>query len=44
MIEGDALALDPAALVPAPRRIVANLPYNIATPLLISWLKRVEAY
>jgi 16S rRNA (adenine1518-N6/adenine1519-N6)-dimethyltransferase len=44
VIEGDALALDPAALVPAPRRIVANLPYNIATPLLISWLKRIEAY
>ena len=22
----------------APRRIVANLPYNVATPLLIDWL------
>jgi 16S rRNA (adenine1518-N6/adenine1519-N6)-dimethyltransferase len=44
VIEGDALALDPAALVAAPRKIVANLPYNIATPLLIAWLKRIDAY
>jgi len=44
VIEGDALALDPAALAPAPRKIVANLPYNIATPLLIGWLKNMRAY
>jgi 16S rRNA (adenine1518-N6/adenine1519-N6)-dimethyltransferase len=44
VIEGDALALDPAALVAAPRKIVANLPYNIATPLLIGWLRRIKAY
>ena len=42
--EGDALEVDPAALVPAPRRIVANLPYNIATPLLIGWLRNAPAY
>jgi 16S rRNA (adenine1518-N6/adenine1519-N6)-dimethyltransferase len=28
-----------AALARPPTRIVANLPYNIATPLLIGWLK-----
>jgi 16S rRNA (adenine1518-N6/adenine1519-N6)-dimethyltransferase len=44
IVEGDALALDPAALMPAPRKIVANLPYNIATPLLIGWLRKIEAY
>ena len=33
----DALALDLALLVPAPRVIVANLPYNVATPLLVGW-------
>jgi len=44
VIEGDALTLDPADLVAAPRRIVANLPYNIATPLLISWLRRIRDY
>ncbi len=42
--EGDALALDLAALVPAPRQIIANLPYNIATPLLIGWLRQVSAF
>jgi 16S rRNA (adenine1518-N6/adenine1519-N6)-dimethyltransferase len=31
---GDALALDLAALEPAPTKLVANLPYNIATPLV----------
>jgi 16S rRNA (adenine1518-N6/adenine1519-N6)-dimethyltransferase len=44
VIEGDALALDPAALVPPPRRIVANLPYNIATALLLRWLDRIGEY
>lgn len=38
VIEGDALAIDTAALGEAPIRIVANLPYNIATPLLTGWL------
>jgi len=31
---GDALALDLAGLQPAPTKLVANLPYNIATPLV----------
>jgi 16S rRNA (adenine1518-N6/adenine1519-N6)-dimethyltransferase len=44
IIPGDALALDPAELIAAPRRIVANLPYNIATPLLVGWLRRIQAY
>ena len=35
LVEGDALAIDVAALTPPPRKVVANLPYNIATPLLI---------
>ena len=38
-IAGDALEVDMRALVGAgPARIVANLPYNIATPLLVGWL------
>lgn len=44
LVEGDALELDPTALAPAPRRIVANLPYNIATALLLRWLDRVQEY
>ncbi len=39
IVEGDALETDMAALVSGPARIVANLPYNIATPLLIGWLQ-----
>ena len=29
---------------PAPRQVVANLPYNIATPLLIGWLRQARAF
>src|SRR6478736_1935327 len=43
VIEADALRIDPAALGPAPRRIVANLPYNISTPLLVRWLQAADA-
>jgi 16S rRNA (adenine1518-N6/adenine1519-N6)-dimethyltransferase len=31
---GDALALDLASLEPAPTKLVANLPYNVATPVI----------
>lgn len=44
LISGDALEIDAASLGPAPRRIVANLPYNVATPLLIGWLKRMDDF
>jgi 16S rRNA (adenine1518-N6/adenine1519-N6)-dimethyltransferase len=40
----DALEIDPTTLAPVPRRIIANLPYNIATPLLIGWLRNITAY
>ena len=38
VIEGDALDVNWAQMVQGPARIVANLPYNIATPLLTGWL------
>jgi 16S rRNA (adenine1518-N6/adenine1519-N6)-dimethyltransferase len=39
IVSGDALSFDIAPwLGKGPVRIVANLPYNIATPLLVSWL------
>ena len=38
VISGDALEIDYAALADGPTRIIANLPYNIATPLLTGWL------
>lgn len=42
IVQGDALRVNLLDLSPAPRVIVANLPYNIATPLLISWLKQMR--
>ena len=42
VIDGDALTIDwrkLAATLPSPPVIVANLPYNIATQLLINWLE-----
>ena len=42
--EADALAIEEAALADPPRRIVANLPYNVATPLLFKWLGRLKLF
>ena len=44
LVEGDALEIDPASLVPGPRKIIANLPYNVATPLLLKWLGKIADY
>lgn len=37
VIEGDALAIDEASVVPG-AHVVANLPYNVGTALLVRWL------
>lgn len=42
IVHADALKTDLTALVPAPRVIAANLPYNIATPLLVRWLEQLR--
>jgi 16S rRNA (adenine1518-N6/adenine1519-N6)-dimethyltransferase len=39
IVAGDALAVDMAALARGRTLVVANLPYNIATPLLVGWLQ-----
>lgn len=39
---GDALALDVAALEPAPSKLVANLPYNVATPIVAESLSLAQ--
>jgi 16S rRNA (adenine1518-N6/adenine1519-N6)-dimethyltransferase len=39
VVSGDALAVDYRRMADGPARIVANLPYNIATPLLVGWLR-----
>ncbi len=38
VVEGDALAIDPASLCEGPFKIVANLPYNVGTQLLLDWI------
>lgn len=40
----DALKLNLPDLTPAPRAIIANLPYNVGTPLLIKWLAQAGAF
>ena len=42
--EADATRLDLAAEVPAPRVLAANLPYNVATPLLVGWLRQAAQW
>ena len=44
VLQKDALELDLSTLAPAPRQIVANLPYNVATPLLIGWLRQAASW
>ncbi|MFP4361083.1 MAG: 16S rRNA (adenine(1518)-N(6)/adenine(1519)-N(6))-dimethyltransferase RsmA [Alphaproteobacteria bacterium] len=39
VVAGDALALDRRELAPPPTAIVANLPYNIASELIVRWLR-----
>ena len=38
VIEGDALRVDPSAAAGEGARVVANLPYNVGTALLLRWL------
>lgn len=44
IVQDDALRVDLRALAPSGTRraVVANLPYNIATPLLIEWLRQIR--
>ena len=44
VIESDALKVETADLVPPGTTIVANLPYNIATPLLFKWFDDLGRY
>ena len=42
IVEADALKVDAQQLTPAPRAIIANLPYNVGTALLVQWLLQIE--
>ena len=44
LLHDDALKIDCTTLGTAPRRVVANLPYNIATPLLLTWIEQAHAF
>ena len=44
VVEADALTLNLAELTPPPRALIANLPYNVATPLLIGWLEHAADF
>jgi 16S rRNA (adenine1518-N6/adenine1519-N6)-dimethyltransferase len=44
VVAGDALEFDTATFGERPRKIVANLPYNIATPLFLGWLAQIQEY
>jgi 16S rRNA (adenine1518-N6/adenine1519-N6)-dimethyltransferase len=43
IVEGDATKYD-IRQVPTPRAIIANLPYNVGTPLVVGWLKMLHAH
>ncbi len=43
IVAGDALKIAAATLGDAPRQIVANLPYNVGTALLVGWLQGLAA-
>jgi 16S rRNA (adenine1518-N6/adenine1519-N6)-dimethyltransferase len=44
VISQNALEVEYASLCRGPKKIVANLPYNVATPLLIDWLKNINQF
>ncbi len=44
IVEADATRRDLAACCGRPRQIVANLPYNVATPLLVGWLRQAACW
>ena len=44
LLEADATRLDLAQLSRQPRQLAANLPYNVATPLLVGWLRQAASW
>ena len=44
IVEADAMKCDLSALCDGPRQIIANLPYNVGTPLLVGWLRQAARW
>lgn len=42
LVHQDAMKTDVLTLTPSPRAIIANLPYNVGTQLLLGWLKVIR--
>lgn len=38
ILQADAMDVDEAAVIGEPAAVIANLPYNVGTPLLVKWL------
>lgn len=44
LLNKDALSLPLHTFGTSPRKIIANLPYNISVPLLLQWLKHIDDF
>ncbi len=44
IIEADALEIDESNILGHPAKVVANLPYNVGTPLLLRWLAAPQQF
>lgn len=44
VLDADALEINLTKAIPGPRQVVANLPYNIGTQLLINWLMQADQF
>ncbi len=44
VIEGDAMEVPAHQLGEGPRKIIANLPYNISAPLTLGWIEHIDAF
>ena len=44
VLDADALEINLTKEIPGPRQVIANLPYNIGTQLLINWLMQADQY
>jgi 16S rRNA (adenine1518-N6/adenine1519-N6)-dimethyltransferase len=44
LIQGDGLKIDLTSVTSAPRAVIANLPYNVGTQMLINWLRHIDSF
>jgi 16S rRNA (adenine1518-N6/adenine1519-N6)-dimethyltransferase len=44
LLNADATTLPLHTFGTAPRKVIANLPYNVSVPLLLAWLQHIDAF